>query len=184
MGEKLCSRAQLLAAAGYPNGFECELACLNFSPWTDVALQIKSDLAQVGINVKLNQIDASRLSELIFAREYQMFLWDWLPDYVDPDCNAKAFAHSDSAGDDATIKLSAWEAKYVNLETSKLVDQAAQESDNAKRAIIYKQIADRILEDGPFAILYTPKKQYGIRLEVRELLGIPSLLWSNFPVLQ
>jgi peptide/nickel transport system substrate-binding protein len=117
-------------------------------------------------------------------RDFQLHLWQWQPDYVDPDCNAKAFAHSDSAGDDATIKLVAWFCRYVNLETSKLVEQASLESNNEKREAIYKKITDIILDDGPFAILYVPKKQYGIRLEARDFIGIPSVIWSNFPTIR
>lgn len=175
---------QLLTDAGYPDGFDVELICLDYSPWTDVALKIKSDLKAVGINVKIMQKPVSEVYNAYIFRDFQLHLWQWQPDYVDPDCNAKAFAHSDSAGDDATIKLVAWFCRYVNLETSKLVKQAALEADNEKREAIYKKITDIILDDGPFAILYVPKKQYAIRLEARDFIGIPSVIWSNFPVLR
>lgn len=176
---------QLLTESGYPDGFDAELACLDYTPWTDVAVKIKSDLAKVGITVKINQVDASQLMELwLSSREYQMFLWDWSTDYLDPDCNAKSFAHSDSVGDDATIKLSAWSTKYVNPETSKLVDQAAQEADETKREAIYKEVSDILLENGPFVILYAPKHQYGIRVDARDLIEIPALIWVSFPVVR
>ncbi len=175
---------QLLTEAGYPDGFDVELACLNFSPWFDVALKIKNDLAEVGINVKLTSINADRLMESSSSREFQMYMWYWVPDFADPDNNAKIFAHSDSLGDDATVKMLAWECKYVNLETSELVELATQELDRGKREVIYKKATDIILDDGPFLLLYTPIHQYGVRSEVWFLLGKPSLLWFDFPPLQ
>jgi peptide/nickel transport system substrate-binding protein len=176
---------QLLAEAGYPNGFDVELACLNYSPWIEVALKIKSDLAEVGVNVKINPMTVSRLYDEVTApRKFQMYMWEFSPDYVDPDSNAKVFAHCDSLGDDATIKLMAWEAKYMDLERSKLIEQAAREQDRERREAIYKQVTDTVLEDGPFVLLYTPIKQYGVRSEVKNFVGTSTILWSFFPKLK
>ncbi len=175
---------QLLADAGYPDGFDVELVCLNFSPWIDVAMKIKSDLAEVGINVTIIQMTADKMIEAVFGRETQLFLWEWLADYFDPDANAKGFAHSNSPGDDATVKLMGWWFRYVNQETSKLVEQAAGELDAEKRATLYKKITDIILDDGPFAFLYAQIKLYGIRSEISNLVGNPSFLVRGFPTLK
>ncbi len=176
---------QLLSVAGYPDGFEVELACLNFLPWIDVAMKVKSDLRSAGINVKIRPMNATQLYEEVIApRNFQMYLWEWLPDFVDPDSNAKVFAHCDSIADDATVKMMAWEAKYMDLERSKLVEQAARESDREKREELYQQITDNVLNDGPFAFLYASIKQYGIRTEVSNIIPYPSMLWSMFPPLK
>jgi len=175
---------QLLAEAGYPDGFDVEFACLNFSPWLDVALKIKTDLAGIGINVKVIPMTTDQLYEVVVSREFQMFLWEWAVDYVDPDAMAKAFAHCDSLRDDATIKMVAWVCNYLNLETSKLVDQAAQELDSERREELYKKITNIILDDGPHAILYSLLKQYGVRSEISHFVGAPSFLVTGFPTLK
>jgi peptide/nickel transport system substrate-binding protein len=175
---------QLLADAGYPDGFEVELMCLNYEPWSDIAFQIKKDLAQIGINVTIAQKEVPQMLEKVMSRDFQMFLWEWEFDYPDPDAMAKPFAHSDSLGDDATIKIVAWVCKYVNVETSKLVDQAAQELDNEKRKQLYQQITETMLYDGPTAILYSPIKQYGISSDIMDWIGIPSFVFGGFPMLK
>ena len=175
---------QLLAEAGYPDGFDLELKCLDFTPWVDMAMKIKSDLAGVGINVKIEPMNADNLYEAIVSKEFQLYMWDWVSDYFDPDNNAKVFAHSDSLGDDATVKMLAWECGYVNLETSALVEQAALELDLEVRKELYQKITDIILDDGPFIILYTPIHQYGVRSEMSDFVGNPLLSVLNFPTLQ
>jgi peptide/nickel transport system substrate-binding protein len=122
--------------------------------------------------------------EVLFSRETQLFLWEYGVDYADPDAMAKAFAHSDSPGDDATVKLLAWCFRYVNLETSKLINQAARELNPEKRATLYKQITEIILHDGPFAILFSKIHQYGVRSEVSDFIGNPSMVWITFPTIK
>ncbi len=174
---------QLLVDAGYPNGFDVELKCYNFSPWIEIAMKVKKDLSEIGVNVTINQ----RTSEQLIAetwsdkRDFQMVLIFWMGDYFDPDAFAKGFAHSDSDGEDATIKLGAWWCHYVNKETSQLVDQAVLEVDSEKRQALYNIVTDMILDDGPFVILDSPLRVFGIRKEVAEFIGNPAILASDFP---
>ena len=172
---------QLLADAGYPNGFDVELLCLNYPPWPTLAMKLKNDLKAIGVQVEITQTNVPGMIDAYVSRNFQLHLWQWQPDYIDPDSNAKAFAHSDSVGDDASVKSVAWFSKYVNVETSKLVEQAALEEDQHKRELMYKEITNIILDDGPFAILYVAKKLYGIQFDARDSIGIPSVLWVNFP---
>ena len=175
---------QLVTAAGYPDGFDVELLCLDYAPWVDIAAKIKSDLKKIGVRVQVKPIDIPGMIDAYLSRNFQLHLWQWQPDYVDPDSNAKALAHSDRPGDDATIKSVLWFSRYVNTETSTFVEQAALEADESKRDAIYQQIARIILDDGPFAVLFVPKKQYGVRLDKQDLIGIPSVFRSNFPTIQ
>lgn len=157
---------QLLAEGGYPEGFEVELACPNQSPWLELAMKLKEDLTEIGVAVHLMPMKADQLHEAISRRDFQMYLWEWYWDYADTDSNAKGFAHCDSVGDDATARGPAWQAHYVNPETSKLVEQAAQELDTEKRRALYERINAMIVDDGPFAFLYTSIRHSAARTEV------------------
>lgn len=175
---------ELLAQGGYPDGFTVELTCLNYSPWIDIARQVKSDLAKVGITVTIVQLNPEKMVEVWFARENQLFLWEWGADYADPDALAKPFAHSDSLGEDATVQQLAWWFKYVNKDTSRLVEQAAQELDPQKRAELYQQISEIILYDGPFAILFTKMHQYAVRTDIMDFVKNPTMVVVPFPQLK
>ena len=171
---------QLLADAGYPDGFDVELVCSPSPPYPDIAVKIQNDLAKIGVNVTVTQMVGAQLYEKYRAQQLQMVLAQWGSDYWDPDANAKPFAHSTSVGDDAPIKQLAWRNSYVNLETSKMVEEAAKELDTEKRAELYKKITEEILDDGPFAVLYFRVKQYGVRSNVKNFIAPPSFSDYDF----
>ena len=171
---------QLLADAGYPNGFDVELVCSPSPPYPDTAVKVQNDLAKIGINVTVTQMVGAQLYEKYRAQQLQMVMAQWGSDYWDPDANAKPFAHSTSTGDDAPIKQLAWRNSYVNLETSKMVEEAAKELDQEKRAELYQKITNEILDDGPFAILYFRVKQYAARTNVKNFIAPPSFSDYDF----
>ncbi len=171
---------KLLTDAGYPDGFDVELVCAPEPPYPDMAVKIQNDLAKIGINVKVTQMVSAQLYEKYRAQKLQMVLARWGSDYWDPDANAKPFAHSNSVGKDAKIKQLAWRNMYVNLETSKLVEEAAQELDQEKRAELYKKITDIILDDGPFAVIYFDLKPYAVRSNVKNFIAPPSFSDYDF----
>ena len=129
-------------------------------------------------------MNGSQLYEAIVNRDFQLYIWEWGVDYPDPDAVTKPFAHSDSVGDNATIKAVAWWCRYINLETSKLVEQASWELNREKRIAIYKKITDIILNDGPFVFLYSKIHQYGIRSEISDSIKKPAISWYYFPALR
>lgn len=176
----------LLTEAGYSDGFELELKCYDFSPWIDIATQIKANLSDIGINVTINPRNSEQLIEETWSseRDYQMVLIYWMADYADPDGNAKGFAHSDSTDDDATFQLAAWWCNYMNVETSALVEQAALEADLEVRSQLYQKMAKTIVKEGPFAFLYSPVRQYGVRSEVIEFIGQATVIAPDFPPIQ
>ena len=177
---------QLLAEAGYADGFEVELSCLNFSPWLDTALKIKADLAKIGITVTIQEMEFPALiQKFAVNRDFQLLLMQWGFDYADPDAMVKPFAHCDSHEDDATIKILAWNTHYCdNQELTQLLEQAAQEMDEVKREAMYQQITDEVLNNGPYAILWTSEKQFAVRMEARDFIGIPSIMFGGFPTLR
>lgn len=103
---------------------------------------------------------------------------------MDPDANAKPFAFCDNISDNAPIKAAAWLSSYLDADISSLVQKAALEPDADARKNLYQQITDNVLNNGPYVVLYSPLKQYGVRLEVRDMLGAPSIFFSGFPVLR
>lgn len=175
----------LLASAGYPNGFEVELKTRDLPGYTEIALKIVRDLAEIGVNVRVKYLpDAQFFGETWSAkRDSQLTMTYWGTDYPDPDCNAKGFAHSDHPGADATIQALAWWMNYVNPETSKLVELAALESNAEKRAALYQKIVAMIQDDGPFAVFAIGMSQYAARTEISSFVHEPDVLWIPFPPL-
>ena len=175
---------ELLAAAGYPAGFDVELRCYNFSPFLEVATKIKADLADAGIRVTINAQSAKDSLSAFKTRNSQLALFQWMYDYADPDFNAKSFAHCASLGNDAPIKLLAWWLSYLTPETSRMADEAARELDTAKRQALYDKITNIIVDDGPYAILYTPLHQYAVRTDVADFVVPSAISLYDLPITQ
>jgi peptide/nickel transport system substrate-binding protein len=90
----------------------------------------------------------------------------WGPDFPDPDGNATPFS-------DYGAKSIAWRNAYEDAAAAKLAKQAALEPDSAKRRVLYKQLTDRILHQGPYVILYQPTTRFALRKSVAGFVWNP-----------
>jgi peptide/nickel transport system substrate-binding protein len=145
----------LLAAAGKPNGFEFEMlisqgSCAAGIPCADLGAKIQSDLAKIGLKANIKQIVQSELLGIYRAQKAQMVMVQWAPDFPDPDGNATPMS-------DYGAKSLAWRNAWNNPTAGKLAQQAALETNAAKRTALYKQLTELQLEEGPFAVLFQPK---------------------------
>ncbi len=164
----------LLAEAGYPNGFSIEMAVpAGAYPALDIAAKIKSDLAEIGIDVKIVQITSSEMYERYRAQGLQMVLAGWGSDYPDPDCNAKAFG-------DYRIHQLAWRNKWYDDYVADLCERAEKEPDPSVRESLYLEITNYILENGPYAVLYQPLVQRAVRTWVEGFIVSPSSYTQSF----
>jgi peptide/nickel transport system substrate-binding protein len=150
---------QLLADAGYPDGFTTQIICQPTSPRKDIATQVQQDLAEVGIKADLVQLISAQMYELYRGQEHYLLVAGWGVDYGHGDSLVKPFAHCCSTGDDAPVRQLAWRNMYSNCDLTALVDKTETELDEAKKLEMYEQIQQVILDDGPFAIMFYPLNQ-------------------------
>jgi peptide/nickel transport system substrate-binding protein len=144
----------LLAAAGKPNGFEFEFqiptgVCGAGIPCADLGAKVQADLAKIGLKANIKQIAQSEGLKIYRAQKGQMVLFQWSPDFADPDGNGTPMA-------DYNAKSLAWRNDWNSPAASKLAQQAALETNTPKRVALYKQLTELVLNDGPFAILFQP----------------------------
>jgi len=81
---------QLLADAGYPNGFDTNLWVMPVSRGyypdpTKVGEAIQANLAEVGINAEIVTYDWGTYLDKVDMGEEAMCMLGWMPDYPDPD---------------------------------------------------------------------------------------------------
>ncbi|MFQ5821413.1 MAG: ABC transporter substrate-binding protein [Candidatus Heimdallarchaeota archaeon] len=153
----------LLEDAGYSTGFEAEMLCSNAPPWPAMAVKIQADLAEVGIDVTVTQMVSAEMYQVYRQQNHEMILAQWGADYPDPDAQAKPFAHCDDMGPDGTVHQLAWRNMAENPELADMVDAAALEPDEATRIAMYIEMQEIVADWGPFAILYYPLFQHGVR---------------------
>ncbi len=159
---------QLLAEAGYPSGFEIELAYPAGShPQEEIAQKIQRDLADVGIKVTLRPMAAAEMYQKYRQQALQMVLAAWGSDYPDPDNNAKAFGNY-------RIKQLAWRNMWYDNASADLVERAYRELDRATREALYKQLTDYILQHGPYVVLYQIVQYVAMRTWVENFVPDPT----------
>ena len=104
------------------------------------------------------------------ARQHQMLLVNWGPDYMDPHTNADSFARNPDNSDGAKSKPLAWRNSWDIPEISKMTDAAVRERDPTKREQMYKDLQRKVMEEGPFIIMFQETKQLARRSNVKNFI--------------
>ena len=144
---------QLLAKAGYANGFDATLDHFSEHPYSDIAAVLQADLAGVGIKVSLLPGTRKQVLTKMRARQHQLLMNEWFPDYFDPNSNAQAFCANPDDSDNSKLKIIAWRNHFANKELTDEVDQAAQELDTQKRVALYNKMQQQFWDDSPIAFM-------------------------------
>lgn len=161
---------RLLAAAGYPKGFEFEL-------WTyrerQAAEAIAADLAKVGIRARLRFVTLTTLNQARKKRRTPAFFASW---------------ESGSTADTATIAETHWSLKSDrNMSNDEGVAQhmeaAAKTIDAEQRKRHYRAALRRIAEQAYWIPLYTYSQNYLVSLDLAFPVpkdGLPRLFRAHW----
>lgn len=68
---------QLLAEAGYPNGFKAKIICWNVAGALDVLQMVKDMWAKVGVELEIEPKDYATFTAIQFRRAYDDMLYGW-----------------------------------------------------------------------------------------------------------
>ncbi len=168
---------QLLAEAGYPNGFELEFTTPNLPPWTDIAQSVQQTMGQAGIKLELVQVELKQELQIFRSRKEQLVLNSWAPDYFDPHSNADTFAHNDNDADDAPSHPLAWRTHWYVPDLSKQTLAAAKEIDTNKRKDEYGELQKIVTDTGPFVLMFQNANQVAMRANIT---GFKTGLFEDF----
>ncbi len=144
----------LLAEAGYPDGFSITMDTRNNFPTLDMAQSIQSTFAQGGVNLEIVPMDGKQALTKYRARNHEIYIGRWGPDYQDPHTNADTFAKNLDNADEAKDKPLAWRNAWDIPEMSQKTLAAVKEKDPAKRAQMYQDIQREHQETSPFVIMF------------------------------
>ncbi len=173
---------QLLADAGYPNGIEIDMEYpTKFNrdglDWDIMAQKVQSDLAEAGIKVNLKPGDLQTALANYRAGKSGFALWQWGADF--PDTNDRlAFLPEGIVG-----KRAGWTNPTSDPAIQKLRDQAAVETDPAKRVQVWNDVQQYLTTDSPFIPLVQPNKAIGVSKKVQGYTFNPLSQFSVQPLL-
>jgi peptide/nickel transport system substrate-binding protein len=163
---------QLLAAAGYGNGFSVTLSIPSGQvaggvSASNLATAIQGDLAQAGIKVQIQQLAGSELLSQYRAHKLQMVLAGWFMDYPDPQDFGGPFG-------DYTQKSLIWRLQDDDQQLAQLAQQAAALQNGPQRQALYDQMNQIEWQKGPFAIMYQPVTALGYSGKLQNLVWDPA----------
>jgi len=140
------SRArELLAQAGYPDGFKVDFYSQNVDPWPRVCEVIQAQLRQVGIRTRIRLFDYSVYYQLIGrpAEEVPMGLSGWYQDYPDPSNFIDVLFN----GERITAVHNNNVSHYDNPEVNRLIRETLKLMDAEARDRNWRQLDSMITAD-------------------------------------
>ena len=144
---------QLLAEAGYPNGFSTTYYADNVDPVPKIAQSIQNDLQAIGIKCSLKVMDRATYWNFISLKKSHAAIGfsDWYQDFPDPsDWIGPLFIKSSAI--DGGANSSFWWDPRVD----QLYKQATTELDATKRLAMFQQMQDIIMQEAPVDPMYQP----------------------------
>jgi len=136
---------QLLADAGYPDGFETTLIVgSDFSYQVAAAEIVKQQLAPVGIRVNLQRLESTQFFQRLGAGDFEATLVGWIG-FVDPDEWCYPIYHTDGKYN---------QQSYTDEQVDRWLAEGRTVRDRAERRAIYAKIQRCIAADAPTVFLY------------------------------
>lgn len=154
---------ELLAQAGYPNGFETTL--LNFFPWgLPVATVLQAQLDKVGIKLKINNMEfGAGAVVMLVDRKYDIALHDWAgTGSPTPYGVMGAFYDPTQVG--------AWQWNLQNVQDpimAFLVNEMAIQTDLAAQKGLSDAAQRRAIEEAWGIFLYYPNRIHAVTTSVQ-----------------
>jgi ABC-type transport system substrate-binding protein len=166
---------QLLAEAGYPDGFEVTLHVMPVSrPYMfdppKIGEAIQAYLADVGIMVNFYQVDWGTYLQETEEGKHQMCLLGWTGDNGDPDnfMNVLYGPNSTSIGTAGNYGF------YNDMEAQKLLTAALQTFDVEERAAYYRKVQEMIHESANWVYIAHSNQNLVFRKNVKGYVMHPT----------
>jgi len=166
---------QLLAEAGYPNGFEVEFYAMTeprpYMPnGKKVAEFIQADLAKIGIKAKIITYDWQTYLDRTGKGEHPMALMGWNGDNGDPDNFLYVLLDKDNTRMPDAGNI----AFYRSDELHDILIKAQQSSKQEERESLYMKAQEIIKKDAPWVPLVHAVVPYAAKKEVTGFVPHPT----------
>ena len=151
---------ELLAKAGYADGFETQLYAMNTDPNPRIAQAIQQDLAAIGIKAEIRSLAQATVIAAGGEPDQAPMIWSggmaWIADFPDP-----SNFYGPILGCGGAVK-GGWNwAWYCNEELDKLAAEAdamTEPSQAAARLDLWRSIFIKIMDDAPWAPIFNEQR--------------------------
>ena len=156
---------QLLAEAGYPNGFNIELFVSEDNQRIDMAVIIQDNLKKIGIYAEIKTFQwAAYVSTIENPNIIKpLFIMSWNISNDDPDEVLYPLYHSSQIDAHTNVIF------YKNEKFDNLISEARETTDKNKRMKLYEEAQDIIQEDLPHYTLVYPKQNFAYKASIKNI---------------
>ncbi|WP_375657936.1 ABC transporter substrate-binding protein [Bartonella sp. CL436QHHD] len=167
---------QLLAEAGYPNGFEANFLVSN-TPYTLLLAQsLQDSAAQAGVRLKIERVAGTQLFSKVNARAFDTAFIGWNNDSVDPHTMAsRLIFNPDNRFEARNTAYPSWKHGYFDAKMNQKVEEALFQKDPQKRAQLYADLQRELMQKGPYAFIF---QQYSV---VAMTPDVKKWVWNSAP---
>lgn len=157
----------LMEESGVPLPLKVSLTVRNNQERMDIAQSIQNTFAQAGIELTLDVGDGAQVLDKYRARQHDITVQTWGPDYPDPHTNASTFAMNPDNSDEAKATgYLAWRTAWDPGELGAATEAAVAEMDGEKRAEMYREIQAAHRDDSAFVLMFGQQEQTALRSSV------------------
>lgn len=157
-----------IARSKYPNGFTMTYSVDGGDTVQGAVAQlVQTNLAKIGIKVRIKQYDSNTLETLVAKGSFDVYQDLLSLDVMDPFENVPYLVDPSVGGDGA------W-ANYKDPQVIAWANKAAETADPAVAKTAYYQIQQRIQRDSPFIPLFYVPYAYGVTDNVHDLVVPPT----------
>lgn len=158
---------ELLAEAGYPNGFSTKITTSDSQTRMDTAEILQNQLAAVGITVEVEILENATYLQKVIDGGNEIYIMGWTTDTGDGDCGLYSTFYSTQPTWSNT-------ARYSNPEVDALLLQGKEKTDQDARMEAYKKAQELIVADAPWIFLWEGEELVCTRSNVTGLEADPS----------
>ncbi|WP_039759084.1 ABC transporter substrate-binding protein, partial [Bartonella queenslandensis] len=167
---------QLLAEAGYPNGFEASFLVANAPSTLALAQSLQDNAAQAGVRLKIERVAGTQLFSKVDARAFDTTFIGWNSGSTDPHTMASRLVYNpDNRFEAKNTAYPSWQHGYFDAKMNQKVEEALFQKDSEKRAQLYVDLQRELMQKGPYAFIY---QQYSV---VAMTPDVKKWVWNSTP---
>lgn len=161
LGYDLEKAKQLLAEAGYADGFKTTIWTNDNRERQDMALVLQEQLKALNIEVEIQVMEWGAYLDGTAAGEHDMFILGWNTVTADADYTMYPLFHSDNVGEAGNRTF------LKNAELDALIEKARQEVDPEVRVDLYKQAQEILTTEAPMIYIHHKEDIAGVSDKVQ-----------------
>lgn len=147
---------ELLAEAGYADGFKTTIWTNDNAQRVDTAVYVQAKLKEIGIEVKVEELEWGAFLEKTAKGEHDMFILGWSTPTLDADYATYPLFHSKNVGDPGNRTF------LKDDKLDKILTDAREEADEKKRKALYRDAQEKLVELAPMVYIHHQEYLLGV----------------------